>query len=83
MASEALQRRGTLTLEGWQRLPYLLPRAVVLEWTGLSGRELSDQVRSGRLRVFRGRRKAKYYRDEVGRLLGFPVQPQDTESTTP
>jgi len=72
MASERIQRAERLTLERWERLPFLLPRAIVIEWTGLSWRELQEEIRTGRLRVFTAKRKRKFFKTEVARLAGIP-----------
>lgn len=70
-----IERVERLTLELWDRLPWLLPRATVLEWTGLSPRELEEEVRAGRLRVWRSRRKRKWYKTEVAILAGIVATP--------
>ena len=72
MASKSLQRSDRLTLERWERLPFLLPRSIVMEWTGLNWRELEEEIRSGRLRVFKAKRKRKFFKSEVARLAGIP-----------
>lgn len=72
MGSKSLQRSDPLTLERWERLPFLIPRAVVVEWTGLNWREIEEEVKAGRLRVFGAKRKKKFFRSDVGRLAGIP-----------
>lgn len=71
---DRLMRADRLTAERWDRLPFLLPRATVLEWTGLDRRELSDEVRAGRLRVFKpkGSGKSKYFKSEIAQLACIP-----------
>jgi hypothetical protein len=68
-----LQRTETITAEAFRRLPMLIARGVVIEVTGLSSDEISDMILAGRLRVFRSRTggRAKFYRHEVGRMVGI------------
>jgi hypothetical protein len=75
MASKSLQRTERLTLEQWERLPWLLPRATVLEWTGLDRRELSAEVQAKRIRTFcpAAKGKRKYFKADVAALAGIPV----------
>jgi hypothetical protein len=65
------------TQEGFNRLPLLLSRAEYLWWSGLSGAELDEEVRMGRIPVRQrpaepGRRRyRKYFKwnlAEVARL---------------
>lgn len=69
MDSETLQRPERLTVERWERLPWLLPRAVVIEWTGLDRRELDALVGDGRLGVFKTRTKRKYFKAQIATLV--------------
>lgn len=76
MDSERLQRAERLTQERWERLPFLLPRATVLEWTGLDRRELATEVKAGRIRVFKPGGllgKGKYFKSDVATLAGIPA----------
>jgi len=68
-----LQRNLEITVARFNRLPFLIPRGVVEEWTGLTSEDISLLVKSGRLRVWRthGKAKAKFYRSEVEAILGF------------
>lgn len=72
--TDQLRRPDPLTVETWRRLPWLLPRAVVMEWTGLSREELEEEVAAGRLSVFRARRKGKYFKEQIGRLIRMPIE---------
>lgn len=76
MDSESLQRADRLTLERWEKLPWLLPKAVVLEWTGLHKDELEDLVREGKLSVFKARRKRKFFKGEVASLACIAILQQ-------
>lgn len=69
--TQRLQRVQNLTVDEWVRLPWLLPRAVVVEWTGLSARDLEDLIRGGRLRIHVTKRKRKFLKSDVGILIGI------------
>jgi hypothetical protein len=72
--TETIQRTDPLTMDQWHRLPWLLPRAVVLEWTGLTDRELGREVKAGRITQFRGpSKKGKYFKTEIARLIRLPA----------
>ena len=69
--TERLMRTREITLEQWRRLPWLLPRGVVMEVTGLNWRELRLAVACGELRQFKQSRhaKAKYYKVDLAGYL--------------
>lgn len=71
-------RSEPLTLERWRTLPWLLPRATVMEWTGMSRKELDSAVASGLLSKHRGRRKGKFYKVEVAALIRLPTADRTT-----
>lgn len=68
-----LQRTLEITIERFNRLPFLVPRGVVEEWTGLTSEDISRLVEDGRLRVWRSHpaAKAKFYRREIEVILGL------------
>lgn len=59
------------TRQEWDKLPLLLTRAVVMEWTGLSKRDLDDEVRKGRIRIYRGLKKRKFLKVDVAAIVGM------------
>lgn len=66
-------RTTALTPDFLRHLPYLLPLAVVIEITGLTKHGVRSAVEAGSLRQWKlspNGRKAKYYREEVLRLIG-------------
>lgn len=74
-AVERMRRPHALTPGYLRNLPYLLPLAVVIEITGLTKHGVQAAVDAGSLRRWRvgASRKAKYYRDEVFRLIAVDV----------
>lgn len=71
MNTEQLKRSETLTTEDWHRLPWLLPKAVVVEWTGLSRRGIDRLIQEGRLRVMVAQRKRRFYKVDLAILIGI------------
>jgi hypothetical protein len=69
--TDQLKRAETLTTDDWSRLPWLLPKAVVVEWTGLSRRAIDQLIQEGRLRVLVARRKRRFYKADVAVLIGI------------
>lgn len=71
-----LRRAVEITRDRFARMPFLIPRGVVEEWTGLTSEDISLLVKSGRLRVWRthGKSKAKFYRSEIEAILGLNDQ---------
>ncbi len=67
----ATARNVEITMARFARLPFLIPRGVVEEWTGLTSEDISVLVESGRLKVWRShpRAKAKFYRQEIEGIL--------------
>jgi hypothetical protein len=57
----------------FQKLPGLVARSVFMDWTGLSSDELSDEVKAGRIVVYRTDGYARYYKHEIARLTGFKM----------
>jgi hypothetical protein len=79
--TEQLQRPDPLTPDRWRRLPWLLPRAVVREWTGLSDREVEAQIRAGRLTTYKaGAMKRKFFKVEVAALIRIPAATTQTDA---
>jgi hypothetical protein len=66
--TDELQRTEPLTRERFERLPFLIPLAVAIEWTGLNKHDISLLVARGLL-TRRGSPKGKYFRDEIARIL--------------
>jgi|GEM_PF-1273004 len=58
----------------FNKLPALLTRAQVLEWTGLDPRELAQSVTAKEIEVFspNGRYK-KYRKTSIARICGFSM----------
>ncbi len=95
MAPDATQmqrmiRPNQLTRSYLQRLPYLLPLAVVIEVTGLTKHGVRAAVTAGSLRTWSTgtSRKSKYFRDDVLALIGLgpniqirPHRPDSASST--
>ena len=71
MNTETLKRAEALTAEDWHRLPWLLPKAVVVEWTGLSRRGIDQLIQEGRLRVMVAKRKRRFYKVDLAVLIGI------------
>jgi len=60
-----------MTIKEFETLPLLLRRAVVLELTGLSPRELRVLAEMGTIRSMRLRREHRYYRESVRQFVGL------------
>jgi len=63
------------TQEEFARLPGMVSRSEFMDWTGYSDNELSEEVKSGRIRVYlpEGKTKARYYKSEIARLGGWKL----------
>lgn len=63
----------SLSLEPFQRAPWLLPEKAFLQYTGYSRKTLREIVEAGGLRRIRpaGLAGARYYKSELARLLGL------------
>ncbi len=70
---ERIMRGRPITRPMLQCLPLLVPLGVVSEVTGLSFREIAEEVRSGRLRAYRCREggQKKYFRADMLALAGL------------
>lgn len=57
----------------FDRLPALVGRREFMEWTGYNRSELAQEVRAGRIKVYRpdGVPRARYFKSEIARLGGF------------
>lgn len=56
-------------------MPGLVSKAEFQDWTGLSENELYDEVRAGRITVYKPDEHgyALYYKREIARLTGFKM----------
>lgn len=81
-AAAGCARACDITVEQWRKLPWLLPRSVVLEITGLNWRELQRAVETGQLRQFKQSptAKAKYYKSDLAGYLRIDVGPSPPQS---
>jgi hypothetical protein len=75
MSAATKTRVVECTQEAFNRLPAMVSRQEFMDWTGYDKDELSEEVHAGRIAIFRpaGRRKARYYKHEIGRLGGFKL----------
>ena len=63
------------TQETFYMLPGLVGRAVFQDWTGMSSEHLSEEVKAGRITVYKATEHghALYYKKEIARLTGFKL----------
>lgn len=76
-------RQREITRHTLQHLPLLIPLGVVLEITGLSYKDVAQEVRSGRLRAWQGRPggNKRYFRADVLAIAGLGPSGDDERAT--
>ncbi len=84
-AVERLLRNREITRSTLQHLPLLVPLGVVSEITGLSCRDIAEEVRAGRLRTYRCRAGGlrKYFRADVLAIAGLGSNGEDLRACDP
>jgi|SRR5581483_584798 len=63
------------TQQLFDMLPGIVSRAEFMDWTGLDEHELREEVRAGRIVVYRPHPHgyARYYKHEIARLTGWKM----------
>lgn len=61
----------------FDKLPATVRRREFMDWTGYSASELAEEVKAGRIQVYKPRTeahaKARYYKFEIARLGGWKM----------
>jgi hypothetical protein len=82
---ERLLRPREITRHMLLHLPLLIPLGVVSEITGLSFRDIAQEVRSGKLRTWQGRVGGlkKYFRNDALAIAGLGPSGEDVRACDP
>lgn len=68
---------GGVSQEEFKKLPYLWPRKLFQQITGLNHEDLREAVRTGQIERFypqgKGKGYARYYKRDAAKLAGFKM----------